>query len=324
MHRLLQIIIATALAPTLVVLVIWLGERVLGRLPYAVQQRLRPWLWITPAAVLVAVFLGFPLLDTIYLSFRDAEGSAFVGLDNYRRALGDRDTKVALRNNVLWLALFVPATLTFGLVLAAVTDRVRYERVAKTIVFLPMAISMVATATIWRFMYDYRPPGSPQVGTVNAVYLALGVGDEPQAWLVNTSTNNLAIILAGVWMLTGFAMVILSAAIKGVPAELREAARVDGASEWMVFSRITMPLIRPTLVVVGTTLFIGALKTFDIVWVLTNGNFETGVIGTEMYRQLFTAQHDGRAAVLAVLLLLATTPVIIVNVRNHRRQVAGR
>jgi alpha-glucoside transport system permease protein len=309
------------LAPTVVVAIVWLAERALRLLPYRRQQRLRPWLWVAPAAVLVAVFLGFPLLDTIYLSFRDADGAAFVGLDNYRDGFGDHDTRIALRNNVLWLALFVPATLTFGLVLAAVTDRVRYERVAKTIVFLPMAISMVAAATIWRFMYDYRPPGSPQTGTVNAVYLALGIGDEPQAWLVNTSTNNVAIILAGVWMLTGFAMVILSAAIKGIPAELREAARVDGASEWKVFSRITLPLIRPTMVVVGTTLFISALKTFDLVWVLTNGNFDTGVVGTEIYRQLFTVQHDGRAAMLAVLLLAATTPVIVVNVRNHRRQI---
>jgi alpha-glucoside transport system permease protein len=309
------------LAPTVVVAIVWLAERALRLLPYRRQQRLRPWLWVAPAAVLVAIFLGFPLLDTIYLSFRDADGAAFVGLDNYRDGFGDHDTRIALRNNVLWLALFVPATLTFGLVLAAVTDRVRYERVAKTIVFLPMAISMVAAATIWRFMYDYRPPGSPQTGTVNAVYLALGIGDEPQAWLVNTSTNNVAIILAGVWMLTGFAMVILSAAIKGIPAELREAARVDGASEWKVFSRITLPLIRPTMVVVGTTLFISALKTFDLVWVLTNGNFDTGVVGTEIYRQLFTVQHDGRAAMLAVLLLAATTPVIVVNVRNHRRQI---
>jgi alpha-glucoside transport system permease protein len=309
------------LAPTVVVAIVWLAERALRLLPYRRQQRLRPWLWVAPAAVLVAIFLGFPLLDTIYLSFRDADGAAFVGLDNYRDGFGDHDTRIALRNNVLWLALFVPATLMFGLVLAAVTDRVRYERVAKTIVFLPMAISMVAAATIWRFMYDYRPPGSPQTGTVNAVYLALGIGDEPQAWLVNTSTNNVAIILAGVWMLTGFAMVILSAAIKGIPAELREAARVDGASEWKVFSRITLPLIRPTMVVVGTTLFISALKTFDLVWVLTNGNFDTGVVGTEIYRQLFTVQHDGRAAMLAVLLLAATTPVIVVNVRNHRRQI---
>ena len=322
MHRLLQIVVATALAPAVVITVIWLAERALSVLPYQSQQRLRPWVWISPAAVLVAVFLGFPLLETIYLSVRDADGTSFVGLDNYRDAFDDHDTRIALRNNVLWLAVFVPATLTFGLVLAAITDRVRYERVARTIVFLPMAISMVATATIWRFMYDYRPPGSPQTGTVNAVYLALGIGDEPQAWLVNTSTNNIAIILGGVWMLTGFAMVILAAAIKGIPAELREAARVDGATEWNVFSRITLPMIRPTIIVVATTLFISALKIFDIVWVLTNGNFDTGVVGTEMYRQLFSAQHDGRAAVLAVVLLAATTPIIIVNVRNHRRQTA--
>jgi alpha-glucoside transport system permease protein len=320
MYRLLQIVVATALAPALVIGVIWLAERALHLLPYRSQQRLRPWVWITPAVVLVAVFLGFPLLDTIYLSVRDADGTNFVGLENYRDAFTDHDTRVALRNNALWLAVFVPATLTFGLVLAAITDRVRYERAARTIVFLPMAISMVATATIWRFMYDFRPPGSPQTGTVNAVYLALGIGEDPQAWLVNTSTNNVAIILAGVWMLTGFAMVILAAAIKGIPAELREAARVDGATEWNVFSRITLPIIRPTIIVVATTLFITALKTFDIVWVLTNGNFDTGVVGTEMYRQLFTAQHDGRAAVLAVLLLAATTPIIVVNVRNHRRQ----
>jgi alpha-glucoside transport system permease protein len=173
-------------------------------------------------------------------------------------------------------------------------------------------------------MYDYRPPGSPQTGTVNALYLALGIGDQPEAWLVNTSTNNIAVILAGVWMLTGLAMVILSAAIKGVPRELHEAARVDGANESTLFFRITLPLIRPAIVLVVTTLFISSLKTFDVVWVLTNGNFDTGVVGTEIYRQLFSARHHGRAATLAVLLLVAATPVIVINVRSHRRETGHR
>ena len=320
MTRLLQLIIATVAGPSLVIVVVALAERVLTRLPAPLRRRLRPWCWLSPALVLAGVFLAWPLVNTIYLSFRDADTSGFVGIDNYRDAFTTSEITTAFRNNAIWLAFLVPGTVVFGLLLAVCTDRVRYERAAKTIVFVPMAISFVAAGTIWKFMYDYRPPGSPQTGTVNAAWLTLGLGDQPRAWLVDTSTNNIALVLVGIWMLTGFAMVILSAGLKGISTELLEAARVDGAGEWQVFRRITWPLLRPTVLVVATVMFINAIKVFDIVFVLTNGQFDTGVVGTEMYRQLFIVRHLGRASVLAVVLLVLAAPIVAFNIRRSHSE----
>jgi alpha-glucoside transport system permease protein len=317
--RLAQIVVATLAAPAVVVAVVWLGERGLGRLRVRTRNRLRPWLWLAPTIALVGVFLAWPLVNSLFLSVRGADSSRFVGIENYRAVFDDPSIRTALRNNVLWLALLVPGTLAFGLLLAVLTDRVRYERVAKTIIFIPVAVSFVAAATIWKFMYDYRPPGSPQTGTVNALWLTLGLGDQPRAWLVETSTNNLALIIVGIWSLTGFAMMILSAGLKGIPSELLEAARVDGGNEWQVFRRVTWPLLRPTVLVVVTAMFINAIKIFDIVFVLTNGEFDTGVIGTEMYRQLFTVGDRGRASMISVLLLIAATPIVVFNLRHARR-----
>jgi alpha-glucoside transport system permease protein len=317
--RLAQILVATLAAPAVVVAVVWLGERGLRRVSARTRNRLRPWLWLAPTIVLVGVFLAWPLVNSLFLSVRSADSSRFVGLDNYRAVFDDPSIRTALRNNLLWLALLVPGTLVFGLLLAVLTDRVRYERVAKTIIFVPMAISFVAAGTIWKFMYDYRPPGSPQTGTANALWLTLGLGAQPRAWLVETSTNNLALIVVGIWSLTGFAMVILSAGLKGIPTELLEASRVDGANEWQVFRRVTLPLLRPTVIVVATAMFINAIKIFDIVFVLTNGQFDTGVIGTEMYRQLFTVGDRGRASMISVLLLVAAAPIVVSNLRHARR-----
>jgi alpha-glucoside transport system permease protein len=319
MTRLIQLLTATILGPAVVVAVIAGLEMILRRLPGELAKRLRPWCWLSPALLLVGVFLAWPLVNTIYLSFQNATGNGFVGLENYRSVANTHEITTAFRNNVLWLAFLVPGTVVFGLMLAVLTDRVSYERTAKTIVFVPMAISFVAAGTIWKFMYDYRPPGSPQTGTVNAAWLALGLGDRPRAWLVETSTNNIALILVGVWMLTGFAMVILSAGLKGIPAEVLEAARVDGATELQILRRITLPLIRPTVLVVATVMFINAIKIFDIVFILTNGQFDTGVVGTELYRQLFIVRHLGRASMLAVILLVLATPIVVINVRGFRR-----
>lgn len=320
MTRLIQLIIATVAGPALVIVVIVVAERLLARLPPRLRRRLRPWCWLSPALVLAGVFLAWPLVNTVVLSFRDADGFGFVGWENYRDAFTTPQITTAFRNNAIWLAVLVPGTVVFGLLLAVLTDRVRYERAAKTIVFVPMAVSFVAAGTIWKFMYDYRPPGSPQTGTVNAAWLALGLGEQPRAWLVETSTNNIALVLVGIWMLTGFAMVILSAGLKGIPTELLDAGRVDGATEWQLFRRITWPLMRPTVLVVATVMCINAIKVFDIVFVLTNGQFGTGVVGTEMYRQLFTVRHLGRASMLAVVLLVFAAPIVTFNVRRFRRE----
>jgi alpha-glucoside transport system permease protein len=246
----------------------------------------------------------------------------FVGLANYTAVLADSNVQIALRNNVLWVVLFTGAVLLFGLLFAVLADRVPYESMAKTLIFVPMAISFVAAGVIWRFMYDYRAPGEEQTGTVNAILT--GVGGQPIPWLIDTSTNNIALIFVAVWAWTGFAMVITSASLKGIPAELLEAARVDGAGELRVFRSIMLPLLAPTLTVIATTMVIFALKAFDVVYVMTNGNFDTEVIALRMYKALFNARDNGVAAAISVLLLLAIVPVLLFNLRRFRAQEAIR
>jgi alpha-glucoside transport system permease protein len=204
------------------------------------------------------------------------------------------------------------------------TDRVRYEQAAKTVLFVPMAISFVAASVIWKFVYEFRPAGAPQIGSLNAVLTSLLPGGSPVAWLVNQATNNVALIMVAVWVWVGFCLVILSAAIKGIPTELLEAARVDGATEWQVFRSIMIPLLGPTITVVATTMVIFALKAFDIVYVMTSGNFNTEVIANRMYKEMFTFQQFGRASAIAVILFLATVPVMIANIRRFREQETTR
>ncbi|MEA2638929.1 MAG: alpha-glucoside transport system permease protein, partial [Chloroflexota bacterium] len=225
------------------------------------------------------------------------------------------------RNNIVWVVVFTGATVGLGLLLAVLTDRVRYEQLVKGAIFLPMAISFVAAGVIWRFMYDYRPPGLPQTGTLNALLMALIPGFQPHAWLIeNIPWNNLALIAAATWAWTGFCMVILSAGLKGIPEELLEASRVDGANELEVFRLVIVPLLAPTITVVATTMVIFALKAFDIVYIMTNGNYETDVLANQMYKLMFNARDFGRASATAVILLLAIVPVMLLNIRRFRQQ----
>ncbi|HLZ69095.1 MAG TPA: sugar ABC transporter permease [Dehalococcoidia bacterium] len=288
------------------------------------KARLRPWLWLLPALVFLGVYLVYPSLKTIYLSFFNADSRRFVGLDNYHYIFTDRTNLISLRNNVLWVIFFTGAVVAFGLLIAVLTDRVRYESIARGVVFLPMAVSFVAAGVIWRFMYDYRPPGLPQTGTVNAALILVVPGYTPHAWLIERPINTFAIIGASVWMWTGFAAVILAAALKGVPADVLEAARVDGAGEWQVFWRIIFPLLGTTIAVVTTTVVIIALKAFDIVYVMTNGNYDTDVIANRMYKEMFNFRNFGRASTIAVILLCAIVPVMLYNLRSFRTQEATR
>lgn len=299
-------------------------EWLLGRLPERTQWRLRPWLWLAPALTFLGVFLIYPAVTTIYLSFFDARSTTFVGLANYAFAFTDRDMLLAFRNNLLWLVFFTGSTVSFGLLLAVLADRVRYESVAKSIIFLPMAISFVAASVIWKFVYEFRPAGVSQIGGLNALLAALIAGFQPVAWLVNLRTNNLALIMVAVWVWVGFCLVILSAALKGIPAELLEAARVDGATEWQVFRRIIIPALSSTIIVVTTTMVIFALKAFDVVYVMTNGNFDTEVIANRMYKEMFNFRDFGRASAIAVILFAATVPVMLANIRRFRQQEALR
>ena len=293
------------------------------------------WLWLLPALLFIIIFLVYPVVDTFRLSFMNSNSTTYVGFDNYAYVFTNRATQDALLNNILWLSLFTLLAVGLGVLLAVLTGRVRYESAAKAFIFVPMAISFVAAAVIWKFVYAYSPEGFTQIGLVNAAGTAMGL--PPEAWLVSQQiaytgqllptplhTNNFALVAVGVWMWTGFAMVILSAGLKGIPTEVIEAARVDGASEWQIFWRIILPILSPTIAVVATTLIIQALKKFDIVWVMTAGNYNTDVVATFMYKEMFNYRDFGQAGALAVILLLAILPIMLINIRRFRSQEQNR
>lgn len=291
-----------------------------------------PWLYILPALLMIVLFIVYPTINTVLLSFRDRAGerSASVAcvagepcwgmFENYRYALTNSEMITALRNNALWLLLMVPATVALGLLIAVLTDRVSYESLAKSVIFMPMAISFIGAGVIWRFVYAIETGGGEQVGLLNAILV--GAGLKPVPWLTTAGINNLALMLVGVWLWAGFCMTILSAALKGLPTEVLEAARVDGASEWQVFWRIMIPMILPTITVVTTTMVIIILKIFDIVFVMTGGNYGTEVIANRMFKLIVT--DTGRSMAIAVLLLILTIPVMIYNVHRFREQEAMR
>ncbi len=299
-----------------------LTERLLVLAPDRWRPRLRPWVWLAPAIGFLGVFLVYPTLNTLYLSFLDKFSKKFVGFDNYVYFLTTNDTLTALRNNAIWLVLLTFLAVGGGMIIAILVDRVRYESVAKSIIFVPLAISFVGAGVIWKFMFDYRTPGQPQTGTLNGIVTT--VGADPIPWLINAPLNTIALIIVAAWIWTGFCMVILSGALKGISAELLEAARVDGANELQVFRGITFPLLLPTIAVVATTMIITSLKAFDIVYVMTNGAYDTEVIANRMIKELFTYGQPGRASATAVLLLLLIIPVMAINIRRFRAQEAIR
>lgn len=296
------------------------GDRLLAALPRRWHRALLPWLFVAPAVGVVALTLAVPAAGTIGLSFLDADGREWVGLDNYAGTLADPVTRTALRNTVLWVVLLPSAAVLVGLAVAVLAERVRYAPVVRAALFLPIAVSAVAAGVVWSFMYDYQPAGAAQTGTLNAV-LTVFPGLDPVAWLISGSTGNLALIAATLWTQAGFAMVVFDAALRAVPAELHEAARLDGASEWGTFRYVTLPFLVPTVVVVATTMTIVALKAFDLVYVMTNGNHGTDVLSTVMYRALFTGRDGGIAAAVATVLMLAVVPIMVFNVRQFRRSV---
>jgi alpha-glucoside transport system permease protein len=284
------------------------------------KSALRPWLYILPTLLFLSFFLVYPSLRTIQLSFFDRRSVAFVGLENYIFAFTSRPMLISFRNNLIWLVLFTLVTVGGGLVIAVLVDQVRYEPWAKSIIFMPQAISFVGAGVIWRFVYDHRPG----VGLLNAILTSVFPNMRPVGWLVNTDTATYAIIVAGIWVWMGFSMTILSAAVKGISDEINEAARIDGANAWQIFWRITIPLISSTIAVVTTTMVIIVLKVFDLVYVMTAGRYDTNVIANQMYVELFITRHNGRASAIAVVLLLAIVPMMLVNVRRFQEQEAIR
>lgn len=324
MDKLLYLLVATLGVLLVPILYLALAEWLLGRLETRLAGRIRPWAWILPALLFLGAFLVYPTLSTVVSSFRDATGRAWVGLSNYAFVFTNHETLSSMWNNLLWLIFLTGFAVVFGLFTALLADRVGYGGGVKMVMFMPQAISFVAAGVIWRFMYSYQPEGLPQTGTVNALLDAIVPGFQPVAWLINPATNNFALIFVGVWTVAGFCMVILSAGLRGIPEEILEAARVDGATEVQSFWRITLPLMMPIVVVVATTMAINALKVFDIVYVMTNGNYNTDVIANQMYKQLFITRDGGRASAIAVVLLLTIIPVMIANINRYRAQAGGK
>lgn len=322
--KLINAVIVVVVVPAVLIGYIWATEQVLRILPERQKPRVRPWLWLAPALALLTLFLIYPMIGTIIRSFQDNAGKNFVELDNFIWFVGSADALTALKNNVLWLVLLTVLVVGIGLLVAVLVDRVRYEQFAKSIIFVPLAVSMVAAGVIWLYMYQYKPPGTEQTGTLNAAIGVAGLGPVPWLQVQDFSVNTIMLIIVMAWMWTGFGMVIISAALKGINPELVEAARMDGATEWQVFRGIIFPLLVPTLVVVSTTMIITALKAFDIVFTMTSGTLGTNVIANEMYSEMFKFSQYGRASAIAVVLLLAIIPIMFFNIGRFRQQEAVR
>lgn len=298
---------------------------IVERLPGKWEHRVKPYVFVGPALLVIGLFLIYPAVRTLVFSFANDDSTEFVGLANYTDLLSTPAFRRTLVNTLLWIVLVPASVVVIGLVVAVLADRLgpRAEKASKSIIFMPMAISMVGAATIWTFIYDARPPGQDQIGLFNAVWT--GLGGEPKAWLQisDARLNSLLIMLIMVWTQAGFAMVLLSAAIKSVPEETLEAARIDGATEVQSFFRVVVPQIWPTVITVFITVLITVMKIFDIVYVTTNGNFNTNVIGVEFFNQLFTNGNAGYASAIVIMLMIAIIPVMIYQVRQFRKQEAN-
>jgi alpha-glucoside transport system permease protein len=291
-------------------------DRLVAQLPHRARDLVRPYVFITPAFLILLVYIIYPTIRTTYVSFFDYNrGGTPVnfGLQNYVRAFSDPALLIALRNNLLWL-IFVPLfSVSMGLIIAVLVDRIKWEKFAKSLIFLPMAISFVGAAVIWRFIY-YRATFGAQIGLINAIIVA--TGGQAKGLLNWEPWNNLFLIIIMIWLQTGFAMVILSSAVKGVPGSLLEAARIDGAGEFRIFFQVIIPYVSGSILTVTTTIVILVLKVFDVVFVMTSGRFNTDVVANMMYNQMFIQGTYGRGAALAVIIFIAVTPVMIRNIRS--------
>jgi alpha-glucoside transport system permease protein len=311
--KFLQVLIALAVFAALIGLIMLIVDRA----PKSVKDKVTIVGFLAPAAILMLVGLVYPAVQTSLLAFTNSSGQPN-GVDNFVWMFTQPEALATLRNTVIWTILVPLLSTGFGLAYAVFIDKARGEKVLKALVFMPMAISFVGAGIIWKLVYDYRGPGIEQTGVINAVRVALGM--DPKQFLLDAPENTIFLIIVMVWIQTGFAMVILSAAIKGVPMELVEAARLDGANPWQQFRNVTVPGIRGSLVVVLTTITIATLKVFDIVRTMTAGNYETSVVANEMYTQAFRAGEPGRGAALALVLFLLVLPIVVYNARVLRQQ----
>jgi len=302
-------------------LVLWLAGKSKGKY----QTPLARLIFLGPAVLLVTIGLVVPALQTFLLSFKNPTGTKLVGIQNYTWIFTTPDNRQFLINTVLWILITPIFSTALGLTLALLLDRMKRESLPKALIFMPMAISFVGASIIWGLVYEYRDPSvdTEQVGLLSAFVMRLGWSDPPN-WLLAQPWNNFFLMIIMIWIQTGFAMVVLSAAVKAIPTEITEAAMLDGATGWKLFQKVTVPMIRGTLVVVLTTIAIGVLKVFDIVRTMTNGNFGTQVVANEMYAQSFVQFDYGRGSALAVVLFVAVVPLIIYNVVQLRKEQSIR
>ena len=295
-------------------------------LPGRWEDRVKPYLFLLPALAAITLYLIYPTVQTVIYSFANAASTEFVGGSNFGNLLSASAFQSTLFNTLLWIIVVPAGTIVLGLLIATLADRLqpRGEKTAKTLIFLPMAIGGVSAAAIWRFVYASNPPGQHQVGLLNGIWT--GLGGQPVNWLQISTlrANSFLLMVILLWIQAGFAMVLLSAAIKGVPTETLEAARLDGAGEGAIFFRIVIPQIRTTMITVFITVLIGVLKTFDIVYVMTNGNFNTNVIAVDFFNQLFTNSNAGYAAAIVVMLMIIMIPILVFQIRQFRAEEAAR
>ena len=288
-----------------------------------IRNSIRPWLFVGPAALMLSVYFIFPVIDSIRLSFFDRNGEKFVGFSNYSWLFSSSEFAESFQNNMLWLIVVPTLSTFFGLVIATMTDRIWWGNIAKSFIFMPMAISFIGASIIWKFIYDFRSGDDAQIGLLNAVVVFFG--GEPVAWITVPFWNNFFLMVILIWIQTGFAMVILSAALRGIPEETIEAAVLDGANGVQIFFRIMVPQIWGTIAVVWTTITILVLKIFDIVLAMTNGQWNTQVLANQMFDWMFRGGGDsGRGAVIAIVIMLMVVPIMIWNIRRANAEMEGR
>ncbi|MEX2290913.1 MAG: sugar ABC transporter permease [Mycobacteriales bacterium] len=312
--KFLRMGLAVAMFLAVVGVILFVASRFRGRS----AERWVALTFLLPTGLLVAIGLIYPGLRTIYQSFLDAGGNSFVGLANYATIFTDSGQLTVLRNTVLWVVLTPFVATAIGLLYAILIDKARMEALAKALIFLPMAISFVGASIIWKFVYEFRPdqPGVNQIGLLNQILVSLG--GSPRQWLLDEPWNTLFLIVVMIWIQAGFAMTVLSAAIKAVPEDIVEAARLDGVKRLGMFRYVTLPTIAPAVIVVLTTIGIATLKVFDIVRTMTGGQFNTSVVANEFYSQSFRSANQGLGAALATLLFLLVIPIVAYNVRQLR------
>ncbi|MBP2408835.1 alpha-glucoside transport system permease protein [Brachybacterium fresconis] len=294
--------------------------------PARFSAGLIPYAFLLPGFSLIGIFLLYPTVQTIVYSFANDDSTAWVGLDNYRAIFSSGHFWSTLLNNFLWILIVPVVTVAFGLAVAVLADKLSPagENAAKSMIFLPMAISFVGAATIWALVYAYNSPGEAQTGLLNAIVTTLGGDPQPWYQIDTARLNSLALMVILIWLQTGFAMVLISSAIKGVPEDTVEAGRMDGASEIRVFWQIVFPQVRPTLIAVLITVLILVLKVFDLIYVTTNGLYNSDVIANLFFRKLFTDQQAGQASAIVVVLLILVVPILIYQVKSFRQQEANR